>query len=152
MAQGMGDPGESSCLLDSEEQAYLVGVVGAGPSFDTILELVAGEEFREFLPSMKRVEKSGLVKFDFLGLKTITVIDDALQIIREMGEEPPDFDTMDSSGIGFLVSVNTRMRSSGRCFYLYQLSPAVEKTLGLVQLLSFFAILKDECALAAVCG
>lgn len=59
---------------------------------------------------------------------------------------------MDSSGIGFLVSVNTRMRSSGRCFYLYQLSPAVEKTLGLVQLLSFFAILKDECALAAVCG
>jgi len=43
---------------------------------------------------MKRVEKSGLVKFDFLGLKTITVIDDALKIIKEMGEEPPDFDTM----------------------------------------------------------
>ena len=58
---------------------------------------------------------------------------------------------MDSSGIGFLVSANTRMRSSGRSFYLYQLSPAVEKTLGLVQLLGFFAILKDECALAAVC-
>jgi anti-sigma B factor antagonist len=59
---------------------------------------------------------------------------------------------MDSSGIGFLVSVNTRMRSSGRSFYLYQLSAAVEKTLGLVQLLNFFAILKDEGALAAVCG
>lgn len=59
---------------------------------------------------------------------------------------------MDSSGIGFLVSCNTRMRSSGRDFYLYQLSPAVEKTLGLVQLLSFFSVLKDECALAAVCG
>ena len=59
---------------------------------------------------------------------------------------------MDSSGIGFLVSANTRMRSSGRSFYLYRLSPAVEKTLGLVQLLNFFSILKDECALAAVCG
>lgn len=59
---------------------------------------------------------------------------------------------MDSSGIGFLVSVNTRMRSSGRSFYLYQLSPAVEKTLGLVQLLGFFAILKDESALAALGG
>jgi anti-sigma B factor antagonist len=59
---------------------------------------------------------------------------------------------MDSSGIGFLVSVNTRMRSSGKAFFLYKLSPAVEKTLGLVQLLQFFQILSDEAALAAICG
>ncbi|MGE4537807.1 MAG: STAS domain-containing protein [Desulfovibrio sp.] len=59
---------------------------------------------------------------------------------------------MDSSGIGFLVSVNTRMRSAGRSFYLYRLSKPVEKTLGLVQLLQFFQILADETALAAVCG
>lgn len=59
---------------------------------------------------------------------------------------------MDSSGIGFLVSCNTRMRSSGREFYLYRLSRAVEKTLGLVQLLGFFQILKDEHALAALRG
>ncbi len=57
---------------------------------------------------------------------------------------------MDSSGIGFLVSVNTRMRSTGKSFYLYSLSPAVEKTLGLVQLLSFFEIIKDENDLAAL--
>ena len=43
---------------------------------------------------MKRVEKIGLVKFDFLGLKTMTVIQDALDIIREMGQEPPDLDTL----------------------------------------------------------
>lgn len=59
---------------------------------------------------------------------------------------------MDSSGIGFLVSVNTRMRSSGRSFFLYKLSKPVEKTLGLVQLLEFFQILADEKALADVCG
>ena len=59
---------------------------------------------------------------------------------------------MDSSGIGFLVSVNTRMRSCGRAFYLYQLSRPVEKTLGLVQLLQFFQVLADEAALAAICG
>jgi len=63
-----------------------------------------------------------------------------------------DVSFMDSSGIGFLVSVNTRMRSSGKAFYLYKLSPAVEKTLGLVQLLQFFQILSDEAALAAICG
>jgi anti-sigma B factor antagonist len=59
---------------------------------------------------------------------------------------------MDSSGIGFLVSCNTRMKSAGKAFYLYQLSPAVEKTLGLVQLLSFFSVLADEAALSGLCG
>ncbi|WP_027186094.1 DNA polymerase III subunit alpha [Desulfovibrio inopinatus] len=43
---------------------------------------------------MKRVEKIGLIKFDFLGLKTMTVIQDALDIIQEMGHTPPDLDTL----------------------------------------------------------
>jgi len=43
---------------------------------------------------MKRVEKVGLVKFDFLGLKTMTVIQDALEIIRQSGDTPPDLDTL----------------------------------------------------------
>jgi len=59
---------------------------------------------------------------------------------------------MDSSGIGLLVSINTRMRSSGKAFYLYQLSQPVERTLGLVQLLDFFQVLKDEAALSGICG
>jgi anti-sigma B factor antagonist len=63
-----------------------------------------------------------------------------------------DVSFMDSSGIGFLVSANTRMRSSGRSFFLYKLSKPVEKTLGLVQLLQFFQILADEKALAAIRG
>ncbi|EHJ46233.1 anti-sigma-factor antagonist [Solidesulfovibrio carbinoliphilus subsp. oakridgensis] len=63
-----------------------------------------------------------------------------------------DVSFMDSSGIGFLVSANTRMRSSGRSFFLYKLSKPVEKTLGLVQLLQFFQILADEEALAAIRG
>ena len=63
-----------------------------------------------------------------------------------------DVSFMDSSGIGFLVSANTRMRSSGRSFFLYKLSKPVEKTLGLVQLLQFFQILADEKALAALRG
>ena len=39
--------------------------------------------------NMKYVEKAGLVKFDFLGLKTLTVIDKAQKLIRERS---PDFD------------------------------------------------------------
>ncbi len=36
---------------------------------------------------MKYVEKIGLVKFDFLGLKTLTVIDNAVRLIRA-GKDP----------------------------------------------------------------
>jgi len=39
---------------------------------------------------MKPTEKVGLVKFDFLGLKTLTVIDKAVSLIRQRGN--PDFD------------------------------------------------------------
>ena len=42
--------------------------------------------------AMKEVEKAGLVKFDFLGLKTLTVIDTAVRLINEQraaaGQEP----------------------------------------------------------------
>lgn len=40
--------------------------------------------------NMKWVESAGLVKFDFLGLKTLTVIDNAVQMIRAAGNT--DFD------------------------------------------------------------
>jgi len=41
------------------------------------------------------VEKAGLVKFDFLGLKTLTVIDDALRMVRANHPERKDFKTSD---------------------------------------------------------
>ena len=37
--------------------------------------------------SMKYAEKAGLVKFDFLGLKTLTVISDTIKLIRARGED-----------------------------------------------------------------
>lgn len=38
---------------------------------------------------MKKVELIGLIKFDFLGLKTLTVIDDALKLVRKNGKPVP---------------------------------------------------------------
>ncbi|MCP3676334.1 MAG: DNA polymerase III subunit alpha, partial [Deltaproteobacteria bacterium] len=43
---------------------------------------------------MKDVEKIGLVKFDFLGLKTLTVIDKAVKLIREHREVELNIDTI----------------------------------------------------------
>src|SRR5690606_20376125 len=40
--------------------------------------------------NMKYVEQAGLVKFDFLGLKTLTVVQKALQHIREVHDKDID--------------------------------------------------------------
>ena len=41
--------------------------------------------------SMEAVEELGLLKMDFLGLKTLTLIDTAEKLIRERGGTPPDW-------------------------------------------------------------
>ena len=55
------------------------------PTFRTKAESTAISQFE-----MKSLEKSGLVKFDFLGLKTLTVIDLACKYINSHND--PDFD------------------------------------------------------------
>ncbi len=44
--------------------------------------------------NMKWVEQAGLVKFDFLGLKTLTVLQKAVELIAAQGLEPPDLDRL----------------------------------------------------------
>ncbi|MEJ2097940.1 MAG: DNA polymerase III subunit alpha, partial [Deltaproteobacteria bacterium] len=44
---------------------------------------------------MKIVEKIGLVKFDFLGLRNLTVIADTLDLISRQGKVPPDLENID---------------------------------------------------------
>lgn len=51
---------------------------------------------------------------------------------------------IDSTGIGFLVSLNSRLKSLDKHFYLLNPSEQVCKTLELVRLLSFFTIIGDE--------
>ncbi|HYG68443.1 MAG TPA: DNA polymerase III subunit alpha, partial [Anaeromyxobacteraceae bacterium] len=43
----------------------------------------------------EEVEAAGLVKFDFLGLKTLTVIDDALKLVKQNHPEMKDFKASD---------------------------------------------------------
>jgi len=43
--------------------------------------------------SMKYVEQAGLVKFDFLGLTTLTILQQAVRILKELGE-PVDLDRL----------------------------------------------------------
>jgi len=52
-----------------------------------------GEVLTQF--GMKQVEDIGLVKFDFLGLRNLTIIADTLAMIAAQGKIPPDIDNMD---------------------------------------------------------
>jgi DNA polymerase-3 subunit alpha len=43
---------------------------------------------------MKKVERVGLIKFDFLGLKTLTVIHDAVRLVAQGGGTPPNLEQL----------------------------------------------------------
>jgi len=79
---------------------------------------------------MKKVERAGLVKFDFLGLRTMTVIQDALDVIRGMGVDPPDLDNLaldDPDTYALLSAGDTdgifQVESEGMRKYLRMLKP-----------------------------
>ena len=81
---------------------------------------------------MKMVEKVGLVKFDFLGLRNMTVLDDTLRNIASLGKEPPDLDALplnDPDTYKLYSSGDTdgifQVESSGMRQYLRQLKPTV---------------------------
>ncbi|HIC30131.1 MAG TPA: DNA polymerase III subunit alpha, partial [Rhodospirillales bacterium] len=66
---------------------HAAGVVIGDRPLDELIPLY--RDFRSDMPvsgfSMKYVEAAGLVKFDFLGLKTLTVLSHAEKLVRETG-------------------------------------------------------------------
>jgi DNA polymerase-3 subunit alpha len=99
-----------------------------------------GEQVTQF--DMKGVEKVGLVKFDFLGLRTLTVIDQAVRLIRR--NHDPDFDIHtvpldDQATFALLQAANTagvfQLESPGMRSLMVRLKPSVfEDIIALVAL------------------
>ncbi len=73
---------------------------------------------------MKLVERIGLVKFDFLGLRNLTVIDNALKLIEGQGKPPVDL-----SKIDFDDAETYRLLSSGDTTGVFQLESSGMKAL-----------------------
>lgn len=76
-------------------------------------------------------EQAGLVKFDFLGLKTMTLIQDTLDNIALQGQIPPDLDNLpltDAATYDLYARGDTdgifQVESSGMRQYLRQLRPS----------------------------
>lgn len=92
--------------------------------------------------NMKWVEPAGLVKFDFLGLKTLTVISRALSYIESAGLERPDMDaisltdpaTYELLGVGASIGV-FQLESTGMRDTLRKLKPdSIEDIIALISL------------------
>ncbi len=79
---------------------HAAGVVIGDRPLDELVPLY--QDWRSEMPasqfSMKWVEAAGLVKFDFLGLKTLTVIQNTLDLLRRRGIEiDPNFIPLDDA-------------------------------------------------------
>ncbi|WP_027186099.1 STAS domain-containing protein [Desulfovibrio inopinatus] len=103
--------------------------------------------------------KNGAAIIDYEGEITIEITPEIKQVISEVIEnndvsavvlDLSRVSFMDSSGIGFLVSCNTRLQNAGKELFLYRPSSQVCKTLELVQLLNFFEVAEDEDELTAL--
>lgn len=91
---------------------------------------------------MTWVEKIGLVKFDFLGLKTLTVLDRAIKLIRE--SQDPGFDI---NGIPFDDAQTFEMLSKGDTLAVFQLESS-----GMREVLTKFkpSVFEDLIAILAL--
>ncbi|MFH2219413.1 MAG: DNA polymerase III subunit alpha [Pseudomonadota bacterium] len=81
-----------------------------------------GEVVTQF--DMKCVEKIGLVKFDFLGLRNLTVIANTLSLIKSQGKSVPDLENLD-----FEDPATYRLLQSGDTTGVFQLESSGMKDL-----------------------
>ena len=112
-------PGKHACGL----------VIGQKPIFEYSPIFVDKEGYRVTQYDKNMVEQAGLVKFDFLGLKTLTMIDHAVDHVRK---KVPDFDINkipldDSEVYRFLCEKSTKgvfqMESGGFEKMIHQMKP-----------------------------
>ncbi len=119
--------------LNRHASTHAAGVVISDKPMVEYLPLYKGkndEIVTQF--DMKMVEKIGLIKFDFLGLRTMTLIQDTLEIIASTGKEPPDLANLpldDQAAYELYSRGDTygifQVESSGMRRYLTMLRPSV---------------------------
>jgi DNA polymerase III subunit alpha len=81
--------------LNRQAGIHAAGVVIAREPLIDVAPLWTGKNGEVVCQYAKEeLEKVGLVKFDFLGLKTLTVIDESINLIRRNDKTPPDLDEL----------------------------------------------------------
>ncbi len=120
--------------LSRHASVHAAGLVISDKPMVEYLPLYRGKKEDDVVTQfdMKMVEKVGLVKFDFLGLRNMTVIENTLASIRAQGKTPPDLDSLpldDPDTYKLYAAGDTdgifQVESSGMRQYLRQLRPTV---------------------------
>ncbi len=117
--------------LPRHASTHAAGVVVADKPLVNYMPLYRGkrgEVTTQF--DMKYVEKIGLIKFDFLGLRNLTVIQETLRLIDEQGKDVPDLGNLkfdDADTYRLLAAADTtgvfQLESSGMKSLLARLRP-----------------------------
>lgn len=81
--------------MPRHSSTHAAGVVISKEAVTEYVPLQMNEDVVTTQFTMGTLEELGLLKMDFLGLRTLTVIRDTLELIREKGIEAPDMDNMD---------------------------------------------------------
>jgi DNA polymerase-3 subunit alpha len=111
--------------LPRHASTHAAGVVIADKPLVNYMPLYRGKKGEVVTQyDMKIVEKIGLVKFDFLGLRNLTVIANTLRLIADHGRTPPDLDNIE------LTDAPTyRLLSAGDTTGVFQLESSGMKDL-----------------------
>ncbi|MCF6248661.1 MAG: DNA polymerase III subunit alpha, partial [Desulfobacula sp.] len=126
---------EVSLLLEGlprHASTHAAGVVVADKPLNEYLPLYKGKEGETITQfDMNYVEKLGLVKFDFLGLRNLTVIKNCIDLITKQGKTAPDLSNLDyedAKTFELLQSADTtgvfQLESSGMKDLILRLKPA----------------------------
>jgi DNA polymerase-3 subunit alpha len=118
--------------LPRHASTHAAGVVVSDKPLHEYLPLYKGKEGETVTQfDMNYVEKLGLVKFDFLGLRNLTVIKNCIELIKKQGKTPPDLLSLDYNDVKtfeLLQSADTtgvfQLESSGMKDLILRLKPA----------------------------
>ncbi|HYE81488.1 MAG TPA: DNA polymerase III subunit alpha [Clostridia bacterium] len=102
--------------MPRHSSTHAAGVVISKKAVTEYVPLQMNEDVITTQFTMGTLEELGLLKMDFLGLRTLTVIRDTLELIRARGIEPVDIDSMDYADANVY-----KMISQGETYGVFQL-------------------------------
>ncbi len=126
---------ETALLLEGlprHASTHAAGVVVSDKPLNQYLPLFRGKEGETITQfDMNYVEKLGLVKFDFLGLRNLTVIKNCMDLIEKQAKQPPDLENLDYADENTFVLLQKadttgvfQLESSGMKDLIHRLKPA----------------------------
>jgi len=118
--------------LTRHASTHAAGVVIANKPLDEYLPLYKGSKDGDVVTTqytMEGVEKIGLIKFDFLGLKTLTVMKEAINLINEANKNNGMKEEFDIYNIDLADLKTSKLLSSGDTTGVFQLESSGMKEL-----------------------